>query len=75
MTTDNMSVSELARECGITVSPPERFREKVRMSGALDHLANMDKELKDSKLVWGQQQMMLLEIVEIAEEGERVKVR
>ena len=51
------------------------FREEFRIRGALDYLANMGKKLKDSKLVWGQQQMMLLEIVEIEEEGERVKVR
>ena len=51
------------------------FSEELRIRGALDHLANMGKELKDSKLVWGQQQIMLLEIVEIEEEGEWVKVR
>ena len=41
-------------------------------------MANMGKVLnlgEGLELLWGQQQMMLLEIVEIEEEGERGKVR
>ena len=45
--TDEISVSELARECVISLSAPQKdpqwFREELRTRGALDHLANMGK--------------------------------
>jgi len=50
VSTDEIVVSELARECVISLSAPQKdpqwFREELRTRGALDHLANMGEGAK-----------------------------
>ena len=49
VSTEEISVSELARECIISLSSPRNnpllLRDQLRMQGALDHLANMGVSL------------------------------